>query len=93
MDRERKSQPVEAIRSSTGENFLPEEVVNRVDDLFIVREFDGPIVEKRLSIRRPLFERALRYAILRRLDPNGPKAMGRAASSMNRFSIVTRKVG
>lgn len=90
MNGKKTPQPVETIRKSLGETFLPQEVVDQVDNLFIVREFEGPTVEKRLSIRRPLFERALRHAILQRLNPEGPKPMQRAASATGSISLVRR---
>lgn len=77
MDNPKPLKPVQPIRKTPGD-FCPVEIVDRVEDLFIVREFDGRTVEKRLDIRRPLFERALRYAWNRQRDPNGPKPMQRA---------------
>lgn len=74
-------------------SFCPSEDIDRVEELFIVRERDGRTVERQLGIRRSRFEVALRHAINRYRDPNGPKAMGRASASVNRLSLVTRKVG
>lgn len=66
----KKSQRVEPIREVEG-NFLPTEIVDRVEHLFIVRDFDGPMVERRLSIRRPLLEKALKAVINRNRKPPG----------------------
>lgn len=74
--------------------FCPTEDIDRVEDLFIVRERDGRTVERQLGIRRSRFEVALRHAINRYRDPNGPKAMGRAANATGGLSLVqTRRVG
>ncbi len=81
MDNAKKIEPVKPIRQIAGD-FLPLETVDRVEDLFVFREFDGPTVEKRLGIRRSLFERALRYAINRQRDPRGPKPMQRASEPL-----------
>lgn len=75
-----------------GGDFCPEEAIEKVADLFIVRERDGRTIERQLGIRRTLFEKALRHAINRERDPNGPKAMGRATSP-TRLSLVARKIG
>lgn len=79
---------VQPIRDADG-SFCPEEVVDRVVDLFVVRERDGRVVERQLGIRRQLFERALRYAIIRDRDPQGPKAMGRARRAQ--LFLTTRR--
>ncbi len=78
-----KPQVVERVKKVEGDYslFLPAETVDAVENLFVIREFDGPTVERRLGIRRTQFERALRHAINRQRDPNGPKAMGRALTS------------
>lgn len=89
--RPESSEPVEPKKKPAVENFLPAETVDRVEDLFIVREFDGPTVEKRLGIRRTLFERALRHAINRHRDPSGPKSMQRAGSSTGRLAQLSQR--
>ena len=60
------------------DTFCPEEVVDRVVDLFIVRERTGRAVEKQLGIRRPLFELELRHAINRERDPLWRRSVERA---------------
>lgn len=89
---EKKFERVEPIRKTPGREtqFLPVEVVDKVEHLFFVQELDGPAVEKRLDIRRPLFERAARAVFNRQRDPNGPKAMGKAASATGAPSLVRR---
>jgi len=71
---------VQTIRDTDGD-FCPEEIIDRIEDLFIIRERDGRTVERQLGIRRSLLERGLRHAINRYRDPNGPKPMRRAVNS------------
>lgn len=78
-------------RDASGD-FCPEEAIEKVADLFLVRERDGRTIERQLGIRRNLFERALRHAFNRQRDPHGPKAMGRAMSATGGLSLI-RKVG
>lgn len=62
----------------TGGDFCPVEAIDKVYDLFFVRERDGRTIERQLGIRRSLLEKALRYAVNGQRDPNGPKPMQRA---------------
>lgn len=92
MANKEKSQPIE-IAKDAGGTFCPPEDIDRVEDLFFVREREGRTVERQLGIRRDRFEKALRYAYQRLRDPNGPKPMQRANASSSRLSLVERKVG
>ena len=67
-------------------DFCPPEDIDRVEDLFFVRERDGRTVERQLGIRRSRFELALRYAYNRQRGPNDPKPMQRASS----LSLIRR---
>jgi hypothetical protein len=77
---EQKRESVKAIEDPNG-SFCPVEVIDRVEDLFIIRERDGRTVERQLGIRRNLLEKALRHAINRYRNPHGPKPMQRAVTA------------
>jgi hypothetical protein len=81
---------VESIENADG-TFCPPEDIDRVEDLFIIRERDGRTVERQLGIRRSRFEKALRHAINRYRDPNGPKPMARAVSAAGGLSLVSSR--
>ncbi len=83
---ERKLERVEPMRKSPGKEtrFLPVEVVDRVEHMFFIQELDGPVVEKNLDIRRPLFERAAKAAYRRLRNPNGPNSVRATGPSLVR---------
>ena len=81
MNNEAKITEIAKPKRDTDGSFCPPEVIEKVEDLFFVRERDGRTVERQLGIRRSLFELALRYAYQGQRDPNGPKPMQRAGRS------------